>query len=203
MITPIWVNSSLNSLCKGDDSHMEVRLILAANDRGVIGDKGHLLWHIRGDLNRFKRLTMYHPVIMGRKTYESLPNNNLPDRDMYVCSKRHFWKDSVERCVEHISFMNGTDASFSNLEPKQLITHIANTSKYKESECIWVIGGAEIYKLYAPYANKIYLTHVLDLKDGDTKFDDSILKDFKLVFQGCPLEEGGYTYRYLVFERDK
>lgn len=182
---------------------MEVRLILAANGRSVIGDKGCLLWHIAGDLNRFKRLTMYHPVIMGRKTYESLPNNNLPDRDMYVCSKRQFYHYSAEGCIAQVIFKNGVEVHFSNFGPKYLIEYISNNTKYKNADCIWVIGGAEIYKLYAPYASKIYLTHVLSSEDGDTKFDDSILKDFKLTFQGCPLEEGGYTYRYLVFERDK
>lgn len=182
---------------------MEVRLILAGNSRGVIGNKGGMPWHITGDLQRFKRLTMYHPVIMGRKTYESLPNGNLPDREMYVCSKRHFGYNSGTECVERVVYMNDTEVYFSNLKPERLIEYISNTSKYKSADCIWVIGGAEIFKLYAPLADKIYLTHVFGYDDGDTKFDPSILNGFNTTFVGCLLEENMYAYRYLVYEREK
>lgn len=184
---------------------MEVRLILAANYRNVIGNNGTLLWRLPSDLKRFKRLTMFHPVIMGRKTYESLPNHNLPDRELYVCSKNCFGYDSIEggRCMARDFLRDGSWVNVSNYEPELLVKYIENTTMYQRADCIWVIGGAEIYKLYTPLANKIYLTYVMNDDNGDTKIDNDLFRDFKLTFQGCPLEENGFTYRYLVFERDK
>ena len=71
---------------------MDVNMIVAAGDDGAIGRKGDLIWHISSDLRRFKALTMGHPVIMGRKTWESLPKKPLPGRLNIVVTRNAGYK---------------------------------------------------------------------------------------------------------------
>ena len=123
----------------------EVFLIYARASNGTIGKDGALPWHLPADLKRFKQLTMGKPMIMGRKTFESFPSP-LPGRKHIVLTRdRSWWAEGVE--VVH-----------SVGEALQLAG---------EGE-VAVIGGAEIYALFLPLAQRIELTEVHGHFDGDT-----------------------------------
>ena len=133
-------------------------LIVAVADNGTIGDKNSLLWHIREDMLRFKCITTGHPVVMGRKTYESI-GRPLPNRTNVVISRQNM---AIEGCtVVH-----------SLEEAIALFPH---------DEEIFVIGGAQIYAQALPIADKLYLTFVHRDYAGDTSFPQWDHGDWKEV----------------------
>ena len=117
-------------------------LIVARADNGVIGRDGKLPWHIPADLKRFKALTMGKPMIMGRKTFESLPGV-LPERRHIVLTRVGWTAQGAEvaRTVDEALALAGDGA--------------------------FVIGGAEIFRLFEPIADRWELTEVHDSPDGD------------------------------------
>ena len=127
----------------------EIALVYAISQNGVIGRGGILPWHIPSDLKWFKAVTLGKPVIMGRKTWESLPRKPLPGRANIVISRNaDFSAQGCEIAVD--------------LESALKLASIGEPIE------ICVIGGAEIYKLFLPLANKVYLTRVLVEVEGDT-----------------------------------
>lgn len=135
----------------------EIFLILARADNGVIGKDGDMPWHLPTDLRRFKALTSDKPMIMGRKTFDSLPGL-LPGRRHIVLTRDTSWKADGAEVVHSVS-----DA----LEK-------ANVAQ------ISVIGGAEIYNLFLDKADRIELTEVHINPDGDTEmpaFDHNIWQE--------------------------
>lgn len=130
-----------------------VALVYAISQNGVIGKNGGLPWHIPSDLKWFKAVTMGKPVIMGRKTWDSLPRKPLPGRLNIVLSRKPGF--SAEGCAIAVDVVSALElASMGNPEE------------------ICVIGGAEIFKMFLPTATKIYLTRVLADVDGDTYLPD-------------------------------
>ena len=128
-------------------SKPEIVLIVARGDNGVIGNKGTLPWHIPEDLKHFKKLTMGKPMIMGRRTFESLPGL-LPGRRHIVITRDAGWrKEGAE--VAH-------DAE-------------AAIAAAGDAADIAVIGGADIFGMFLPLAKRIELTEVHRSPDGDTK----------------------------------
>jgi dihydrofolate reductase len=127
----------------------KISLVVAVSKNGVIGRDGGLPWHISSDLRRFKEITMGKPVIMGRKTWESLPKRPLPGRRNIV----------LTRAAHAIG--EGAETVASPAEALALVHDV---------EEVCVIGGGEIYRQFLPLAQRIYLTEV-DLEvDGDTLF---------------------------------
>ena len=136
-----------------------ISIIVAVAKNGAIGKNNDLLWHISDDLKRFKAITSEHTVVMGTKTYESLPFKPLPKRENIVITRNkdlHFEGCTMANSVEEI------------------------VTKYASSEEeVFVIGGANIYEQFLPYANKLYITWVYEDFDGDVFFpsiDESIWK---------------------------
>ncbi len=129
-------------------NHPEITLIVARADNGVIGKDGSLPWHISADLRRFKQMTMSAPMIMGRKTFESLPGV-LPGRRHIVISR---------------------DAAFEE-DGAEVVHSVEAALKAANAPHVWVIGGAEIYRLFLPHADRIELTAVHVSPDGDTSLD--------------------------------
>ncbi len=123
----------------------EIFLILARADNGVIGRDGALPWHLPADLKHFKALTMDRPMIMGRKTFESLPGL-LPGRRHIVLTRDCSWQAK-------------------GAEPA---TSVEEAIKLADAPEIAVIGGAEIYRLFLPHADRIELTEVHIEAEGDT-----------------------------------
>ena len=125
---------------------MIVSIIAAVSRNGVIGAGGKLPWHLPADFKRFKELTMGHPILMGRKTFESI-GKPLPGRTNIVITRQ---KDFA--CCGALTT--------GSLEEALRICE-------KEAE-VFVIGGAEIYKEALPLADRIYLTRIEQGFEGDT-----------------------------------
>lgn len=126
-------------------NHPEIILIVARADNGVIGHHGKLPWRLPDDLRRFKRLTMDCPMIMGRKTFDSLPGL-LEGRRHIVLSRDPDW--AVDGAVT--------------------ATSVADAIRIANAPHVFVIGGAEIYAAFLPMADRIELTEVHCAPTGDT-----------------------------------
>jgi dihydrofolate reductase len=120
-------------------------LIVAVAENGIIGNQGKIPWHIPDDLKRFKRLTMGHPIVMGRKTWESI-GRPLPGRENVVVTRQESYHAPGAVVVRSLAaaLVGRTDA--------------------------FVIGGSEIYKEALPLADRIELTRVHASYDGDASF---------------------------------
>ncbi len=130
---------------------MKIALIAAVAEDGTIGHAGKTPWHLSDDLKRFKRLTLGHPVVMGRKTYESI-GKPLPGRRNIVLTRQP-----------------GPD-HFPSL---------VAALKTCGDETIFIIGGAEVYRAALPLTDRLLLTHVKHPGGGDTKFPDYDQSEWK------------------------
>lgn len=135
-----------------------VSLIVAVAQNGVIGDNNRLLWHISEDLKHFKAITSGHPVVMGRRTYESL-GRPLPGRTNVVITRQPLT-------------LPGCTVVHSLAEAVAL---------FPADEEVFVIGGAQIYAEALPSADRFYLTRVEQVYEGDTRFPDWDESDWRLV----------------------
>lgn len=129
---------------------MKIVVIAAVSQNGTIGHQGKIPWHISADLKRFKKLTMDHPIIMGRKTYESI-GHPLPGRRNMVLTRR--------------GSIPGIEC-FTDLT--QALKHLGTSN----CQAVFVIGGAEVYRVALTVAHTLLLTHVHRDVTGDTKFPE-------------------------------
>ncbi len=158
-------------------------IIVAVAENNVIGKDNQLIWHLPEDLKRFKSLTTGHTIIMGRKTFESL-GRVLPNR-------------------KHIVLCNDTELKVEN-KNVEILEDIALLKKYIDSEEEnFVIGGATIYRLLMPYANKLYLTLIHEEFEGDVYFPKIEEKDWKVIERekGLKDEQNPFDYEYITFTR--
>lgn len=132
-----------------------VSLVVARAENGVIGRAGGIPWKVPTDLKRFRRITMGRPVIMGRKTYDSI-GRPLDGRDNIVVTRR------ADMAAE------GIHVAFSVEEAVRLARRFAGQRGVDE---IMVIGGGEIYNAVMPVAGRIYLTEIHASVEGDTYFE--------------------------------
>lgn len=153
-----------------------ISIIAAVAENGVIGDKNALLWHISEDLKRFRRITTGHPVVMGRRTFESL-GRPLPGRTNVVVTRQ-------ERTFPGCTTVHSLDEA---------------EALFPAGEELFVIGGAQIYAEALPRADRFYLTRVLHPYEGDTRFPDWDESAWRLVAsEALPCGEK-YPYPF-VFE---
>ncbi|MEX2092686.1 MAG: dihydrofolate reductase [Pirellulales bacterium] len=131
---------------------MRISILAAVAENGVIGRGGQLPWHLSADLQRFKRLTMGHTIVMGRKTWESI-GRPLPGRRMVVITRQSGYR------VEGVEVVGSLDEALA----------LARAAGDDEA---FIIGGAEVYRLALPRADRLYMTLVLAEVEGDTKFPD-------------------------------
>lgn len=130
----------------------QLSVIVAADLRGGIGHNGDMLWHLRDDLRRFRTLTTGQAVVMGRKTWESLPKRPLPDRLNIVVSRSPDFRAEGALTAASLTEAIGLAAAANE---------------------IFIIGGGEIYAQALPMATRIYLTRILSSsKRADTFFPD-------------------------------
>lgn len=137
-------------------------IIVATAKNNAIGKDNSLLWHISEDLKRFKEITSGHKILMGRKTFESLPGI-LPNRPHIVLTR---------------------DYSFTIDSDKVTVIHSLDEviKEYKNSsEEVFIIGGGEIYNLILPYADKVYLTKVKKDFDADTFFPQIDMNNWEII----------------------
>lgn len=167
---------------------MDIIIIAAIARNGVIGRDGRLPWHLKRDIERFKNLTMGHPVIMGRKTYESIPKlfRPLPDRTNIILSRQRR-EDQLQGVIVARAFQDALD-------------HAAQSQGDDE---VFIVGGAEIYKQFLPLADRLYLTHVLAEMAGDAYFPELNLRQWNPMREELtPADnENDFPSLFCVYER--
>lgn len=154
-------------------------LIAAVAHRGAIGKDNHLLVHLPGDLPRFKRLTMGHPIVMGRKTWDSL-GRPLPGRRNIVITRNPDW--SAE----------GAERAASLADALALAGDV---------DQVCVIGGAEIYTLALPQADQLLLTEIDADFDADAYFPDWPREAYEVTASEAHQTPEGLVYRYVDYRR--
>ena len=161
---------------------MTLSLLLATDENNVIGKDNQLPWHLPNDLKYFKNLTWGMPILMGRKTFESI-GKPLPGRKSIVITRNIDWQAEGVTVVHSIS-----DA-----------IELAKSEAVKE---IFVIGGAEIFNSSLKDAQRIYLTRIHHQFEGDTFFQD-LDQAWQLVnSKHCePDEKNPYAHTFEVWER--
>ncbi|MCM8557467.1 dihydrofolate reductase [Sphingomicrobium sediminis] len=157
-----------------------INMIVARAKNGVIGKDGDLPWRLPADLKRFKELTMDGAMIMGRKTFESLPKV-LPGRRHIVLTRNEKWK------------RKGAEVAHDFAEAFQLA----------KEDPVWIIGGAEVFEIFLPYVSRIELTDVLAEPEGDTFMRDPCeMRDFAVTeAKNYPAEDDHPAYRFVTLER--
>ncbi len=149
----------------------------------VIGKNNELLWHIPDDLKHFKALTLGHPVIMGRKTFESLPPKvrPLPGRTNIVVTRDSSW-------------------SYEGVLPAASIESALAQAREIDNEEIFIGGGTQIYAQALPHVDRLYLTLIDDEKEGDAYFP-AYEKEFTKIISEESREWNGLRYRWIILER--
>ncbi|RBW69495.1 dihydrofolate reductase [Bacillus taeanensis] len=158
-----------------------ISLIWAMGQNQTIGKDNDMPWHLPADLAYFKKVTSGHTVLMGRKTHESI-GRPLPNRKNIIITNNKAYK--AEGCIVVHSV-------------KEALTHT------KEDE-VFVIGGAQIYEVFLPFADRLYVTHIKQDFDGDAFFPLFDLNEWMLVSeeQGIKSEKNPYHYKFLVYEKN-
>jgi dihydrofolate reductase len=164
---------------------MLISLIVAASTNNVIGKNNDLPWRLPADMKYFKNMTWGMPVIMGRKTFESMNNEPLPGRLNIVITRHPNWKPKGAAVVH-----NWNDAMF-----------VAKDADCKE---VFVIGGGEIFKDTIKKADRIYMTRVHAIIDGDVFFPEIDPKKWKLVSKrDCMADDKHkFNYSFEIWEKD-
>ena len=162
---------------------MNISLVVAVAENGIIGKDNQLLWKLSADLKRFKNITSNHYVLLGRKTFESI-GKPLPNRTSLIISRDY-------------------TCDFENCFVFKTINEAIIFAAQQNQEEIFVIGGGEIYSQTLPLANKIYLTLVHTEIDGDTYFDydesNWKVKHKQIILQD---EKNEFDSTYLILERE-
>lgn len=136
---------------------LKIAIIAAIAENDAFGHKGGMPWRLKGELAIFKRITMGHPVIMGRKTYDSLPFKPLSGRGNIIISKKESYDDRAVFC--------------QNLEKALQAAQVWDQRQVEPKGVAMVIGGAEILRLALPQASIFYRTLVHSTPEADVFFD--------------------------------
>lgn len=158
-----------------------LHLIYARASNGVIGKDGTLPWHLPEDLAHFKRTTMGCPVIMGRKTWDSLPARfrPLPGRTNVVVTRQENWHE------------NGAQPAQDMLQALQIC---------EQSPDVWVIGGAQLYALAEPLAHSAVVTEIEKTFEGDA-FAPSLGSAWTEVARERHVNDTGLAYSFVTYLR--
>jgi dihydrofolate reductase len=154
-------------------------LIAAVAKNGVIGANGKLPWHLPEDLKQFKSLTLGHPVIMGRRTWESL-GKPLPGRDNIVISRKPGY------AAPGASMAASLEAAIALCAGESMA---------------FVIGGAEIYAAALPLADGLVLTEIEGDYEGDTRFPDWDRKAWRVSQKETHASKEGVRFSFVLYEK--
>jgi dihydrofolate reductase len=161
-----------------------ISIIVAVSEDLGIGKGNKLLWHISEDMKRFKRLTLGNTLIMGKKTWESLPVKPLPLRKNIVLT------DDLHETFDHAVTAYSIEEAIG---------------KCKKEDEIFIIGGGSVYSQFLPLTDRLYITKVHKTAPADVYFPEIDPKIWEVVkkedFNAA--ENGGISYSYLIFERKK
>jgi dihydrofolate reductase len=157
---------------------MSISLIAALGKNGVIGSDNSIPWRLPADMKRFRELTTGKPVIMGRKTFESI-GRPLPNRTNIVITTDRNYK--ADNCI---------------------VAHsVEEALKAAKGDEIMIIGGAKIYRQFLPLANKMYLTFIDKEFEGDAYFPEYDKNEWKETSREEHVDENGLRYAFVNFER--
>jgi len=160
-----------------------ISIIVAIAENYAIGRNNDLLWHIPEDMKRFKRITTGHKIIMGKRTYESLPYRPLKNRTNIVISD--IPGDTYDGCIMAYSI----DEALQHCGP--------------EEEC-FVIGGGMVYRQFMPLADKLYITWVHREFEADTYYPEIDPETWEEIErQEGMAEEAGFNYSFVTYTRRK
>ena len=154
-------------------------IIAAIAANGVIGKDNRMPWHLPEDLKRFKALTMGHAMIMGRKTWESLPGR-LPGRPHIVVSRNPAYRAEGATVVSSLAAAVGAAGA---------------------GDEVFVIGGAELYAQALPIADRLQLTEIAADFAGDAHFPDWQRTDWRETARAAHRAEAGFDYAFVTYER--
>jgi dihydrofolate reductase len=162
----------------------KISIIVAIAQNNAIGKDNQLLWHIPQDLKRFKALTTGHTIVMGKRTFESLPVRPLPNRRSVVITD--IKGEKIDGCEMAYSISEAIDLMEDGREN-------------------FVIGGGMVYKQFMPLAHKLYLTIVHKDFEADTFYPEIDFSEWNEIerqdFEA--VENLGFDYSYITYERRK
>jgi len=161
-----------------------ISIIAAISEDLGIGKNNELLWHIPEDLKRFKEITFGKTVIMGKRTWESLPKKPLPGR-----------KNIVITDIPHDEFNGAVTACSIN----------DSLDKCEKDEEVFIIGGGSIYSQFMPIADRLYITHVHKKSPADTWFPEIDHRKWNVIRkeEHKGNNDTGIPYTFKIYERKK
>ena len=177
---------------------IQYEAIIASNEIDVIGKNNSMPWHIPEDLQHFRELTINNVVIMGRKTYDSLPNGGLPKRTNIVLTK-------TPELYVNVSNQSEEDLFYCNME--NLEEKLKKIKEIYPKKRIFIIGGSEIYEYFLPLYSKIHLTKVSNKIKGDAynPLTDETLENegFIATYTSDIKKSKKYNqeYKYITYEK--
>lgn len=159
---------------------MSISFIFAMDRNRAIGVNNTLPWHLPGDLKFFKAVTMGHPILMGRKTYESIGRPLPGRRNMILTQNTEFQAEGCE-----------------------VIHSVGEAVQAFEDQELFVIGGAEIFRLFAETVDRMYITFIEHEFEADTYMSELDLSEWTLVSseQGERNEKNPYEYYFRIYQR--
>lgn len=161
---------------------MSITMIWAMDEQRLIGKDNGMPWHLPNDMKFFRENTKGKTVVMGRKTYDSL-NGALPKRRNLVLTRNPAW---------------GTDDA-------EVISDITSVLELAQDEEVMIIGGAQIYNLFMPYADKLLVTRIAQTFEGDEHFPEYDERVWELEWEepGIVDEKNEYPHQFQSFVRKK
>lgn len=160
----------------------QISIIVAIAQNNAIGKDNDLLWHLSGDLKRFKELTTGHTIVMGKRTFESLPVRPLPNRKSIVITDVE--GEQIPGCVMAYSIEDAVNKCDANDEN-------------------FIIGGGSVYRQFMPIADKLYLTVVHKDFEADTFYPEINFDEWQAIEkqENISDEKSGLTYSYIIYIR--
>jgi dihydrofolate reductase len=159
---------------------MEIVFVAAYGENGEMGQNNELLWYLPGDLPRFKQLTIGSPIIMGRKTFDSI-GKPLPGRTNIVLTANDQW-------------------SHPGVTVARSINESLELARAEKPEKISIIGGGQIYKLFLPFATILEITYVYDAPAADTYFPNFSEDDFTEINR-VEIRDSQPHFDYITYHR--
>ncbi len=161
---------------------MSITMIWAMDEQRLIGKDNEMPWHIPNDMAYFRKMTRGKTVVMGRKTFDSL-SGALPNRRNIVVTCNQAWKPQDAETVHDIH----------------------DVLPLAEQDELMIIGGAQIYKQFMPYADKLLITRIDETFDGDAYFPEYDETEWKCVGeeQGTVDDKNKYRHRFLTYVRNR
>ncbi|MCT6866994.1 MAG: type 3 dihydrofolate reductase [Gilliamella apicola] len=161
-------------------------VIVAMAHNRVIGLNNQMPWHLPADLAWFKKNTLNKPVIMGRKTFESI-GRPLPNRHNIVISRQ----------------IEPSDNKISNVSWVKSIDEAISLAQKQQPDEVFIIGGGNIYQQVLPLIERLYLTHIDAELQGDTYFPDYLPEQWQVIYQEDHQadEKNSYPYQFKILQR--